>query len=172
MRDWKQTAATTADLRWRCVAALVAYGLSAASVGASPARAQGQPASSGSGKSGDAVITVTVTHPVQDGEVACALFATPEGFPDAASKSRGVVHPAKGTSATCTFDGVAPGTYAVAVLLDTNGNGTTDTNFFGRPTEPWGVSNDARPAMRAPKFEEASFTVAAGGKVTVAVELK
>lgn len=163
-------AMATGGTRWCAGAASVAAMILAAGAALAGAATQSD-AAQGRGNAA-AVITVTVTHPAEKGEVACALFATPEGFPDAASKSRGVVHPAEGTSATCTFDGVAPGTYAVAVLLDTNGNGKTDTNFFGKPTEPWGVSNDARPAMRAPNFEEASFTVAAGATLTIPVELK
>ena len=49
------------------------------------------------------------------------------------------------------------GTYAVAASHDANGNGRTDTNWVGIPTEAWGVSNNVRPRLRAPRFEEAAF---------------
>lgn len=119
-----------------------------------------------------AVITVNVSHPAGTGDVACALFASAAGFPDEPARARGLLRPVTGTTATCTFDDVAPGTYAVSVMLDTNRNGKADKNFLGIPSEPWGVSNNVRPKMRAPKFEEASFTVDAGATLMLAVELK
>ena len=39
------------------------------------------------------------------------------------------------------------------------------------PTEVWGVSNNVRPPMRAPYFDEAAVAVAAGGPVTIEVRL-
>ena len=41
-----------------------------------------------------------------------------------------------------------------------NHNLTLDSNWVGKPTEPWGVSVNLRPAFRAPTFEEAAFDVA------------
>lgn len=116
-------------------------------------------------------IVVTATHPPLSGEVGCALFASAEGFPNEANKSRGVRLPASGTTTTCTFDDIAPGTYAVAAFLDTNGNQLSDRNFVGMPTEPWGVSNGVRPRLRAPRFAEAAFTVTAGQRMTLDIAL-
>jgi len=50
-----------------------------------------------------------------------------------------------------------PGRYAISAFFDLNGNGELDTNFFGIPSEPYGFSNQVRPAMRAATFEEAAF---------------
>jgi uncharacterized protein (DUF2141 family) len=61
----------------------------------------------------------------------------------------------------CRFSDVPEGTYAASIGHDLNGNRRVDTNFVGLPTEPWGVSNNARPALRAPRFDEASFKVSA-----------
>lgn len=49
------------------------------------------------------------------------------------------------------------GTYAVAAYHDGNDNGTLDSNWLGMPSEPWGVSNGVRPALRAPDFAESRF---------------
>jgi uncharacterized protein (DUF2141 family) len=46
-----------------------------------------------------------------------------------------------------------------------------DANFLGIPTEAWGVSNNVRPALRAPRFEEASFKVASGQSVTLEIRV-
>ena len=52
------------------------------------------------------------------------------------------------------------GRYALAVYQDANDNGKLDSNWLGRPTEPWGVSNRIRPLMRAPRFAESAFNFA------------
>jgi uncharacterized protein (DUF2141 family) len=112
-------------------------------------------------------VVVTLSHPAEPGEVACALFRSGDAFPDESADARGLFVAVSGTTATCTFDQVAPGQYAVAAFLDTNGNRTNDRNFVGMPTEPWGVSNNVRPLMSAPSFEDAAFTVAEGQRVTL-----
>ncbi len=53
----------------------------------------------------------------------------------------------------CRFS-LPPGRYAVVAIHDLNKNGDLDTNILGIPTEPWGVSQGARPRFRAPTFEE------------------
>lgn len=116
-------------------------------------------------------VVVTLSHPAEPGEIACALYRSGDAFPDESADARGLFVAASGTVATCTFDAVAPGQYAVAAFLDTNGNRTNDRNFVGMPTEPWGVSNNVRPLMRAPSFEEAAFAVGEGQRVTIEIEL-
>ena len=53
---------------------------------------------------------------------------------------------------------VAPGRYAVQAYLDENSNDKMDFNMFHLPKEQFGFSRDFR-GMRAPRFEEAAFTV-------------
>ena len=62
-----------------------------------------------------------------------------------------------------TFDGLAPGNYAIRLMHDENGNGKLDRNQMGMPIEGYGYSNNPR-VMRAATFEEARFSVPAAGK--------
>ena len=62
-------------------------------------------------------------------------------------------------SAAAVFEHVTPGVYAIAVFHDENDNGTVDYNFLGIPKETTGASRDPRPKLRAPRFDEAAFTV-------------
>ncbi len=56
------------------------------------------------------------------------------------------------------IEGIAPGTYACAVIDDVDGNGTLNTNLVGYPTEPFGFSNDARVKLFGPPdFGDAKF---------------
>ncbi len=82
---------------------------------------------------------------------------TADGRPQAAD--------AKGV--TCRYSDVPEGSYAVSIGHDLNGNRRVDANFIGLPTEQWGVSNNARPNLRAPRFDEAMFKLVAGAKEVV-----
>ncbi|MGI9126890.1 MAG: DUF2141 domain-containing protein [Roseomonas sp.] len=104
----------------------------------------------------------------------CALFASAVVFPLESDKP-GVrimrVEPAGG-AALCVFDNVPTGTYAMAVVHDTNGNGQADTNFLGVPTEGVGVSNNLMPRMSVPTFEANKFSVTAGQTTRLAISLR
>jgi uncharacterized protein (DUF2141 family) len=101
------------------------------------------------------------------GQVGCSLFAGAAGFPMDNTSARNLWLPAEAKGVTCRFNEVAEGTYAVSVGHDLNGNKRVDTNFFGFPTEQWGVSNNARPSLRAPHFDEAAFKVSTDAKEVV-----
>lgn len=96
------------------------------------------------------------------GEVGCALHDQASGFPTGNKGLPTVWVRADPSGVTCRFPGVKPGRYAIAASHDLNGNRVTDTNFIGLPKEDWGVSNDARPSLRAPTFAEAAFEVREG----------
>ena len=93
------------------------------------------------------------------GAVACALFESPDGFPTEFLRfaTRIMVMRVRDTQARCDFAGIAPGTYALAVIHDENLNGKLDANWLGIPSEGYGFSNDARATFGAPSFSAASF---------------
>jgi uncharacterized protein (DUF2141 family) len=124
------------------------------------------------GHAAEAEVTVRVSNVVSaTGEVGCALFPAGSAFPMDASAVRQQWHKADPSGVTCRFDRVAPGQWAVSASHDLNGNRKVDANFLGIPTEAWGVSNNVRPALRAPRFEEASFKVASGQSVTLEIRV-
>ena len=63
------------------------------------------------------------------------------------------------------------GEWAVAITQDLNNNDKIDKNFIGIPTEPYAFSNNVRPTVAAPGFDECKFTVDGPGKV-VSIVLK
>ncbi len=128
-------------------------------------------AADGGSHSGSIVVVVREVGS-SSGVVDCGLFGSEEGFPMAADdRSRRRAGAVEGT-VELRFDGLAPGTYAVAVSHDENGNGRTDTNLFGIPREAWGVSNDVRPTLRPPRFEEAAFELGDGEILTVEIQVR
>lgn len=107
---------------------------------------------------GELVVTVASVAS-EKGEIGCALYRDAAGFPMDSARATRVWVAAKPGSVECRFASVSPGTYALAISHDLNGNRKTDTNFVGMPKEDWGVSNNVRPRLRAPRFDEARFEV-------------
>jgi uncharacterized protein (DUF2141 family) len=93
------------------------------------------------------------------GNVACALFDSPSGFPEEYLRSATNIMAIKirKAQARCDFEDIPAGTYAIVVVHDENMNGKLDTNWLGIPKEGYGFSNDAKAVTSAPPFSEASF---------------
>lgn len=109
----------------------------------------------GTAHAGDVTVTGHGAEPV--GGMIAQLF-TEDGYVDTPVAELYTEMSADGT-ATLTFSGVAPGTYAIVVIHDENGNGEMDTNFLGIPREPGGFSNNAPARMGPARFSEAAFEV-------------
>lgn len=105
------------------------------------------------------------------GEIGCALHQSAASFPTGNAGVSAQWQKAEAADLVCRFTNLSAGAYAVAVSHDLNGNRKTDTNFLGMPTEDWGVSNNVRPSLRAPTFEEARVEVPEAGETTIQVRL-
>ncbi|HEV2733045.1 MAG TPA: DUF2141 domain-containing protein [Terriglobales bacterium] len=105
------------------------------------------------------------------GQVSCALYSSPDGFPKKSEKAVARVNSAiSDNQAVCEFFGIAPGTYAVSVFHDENSNGKLDANFMGIPREGVGASNGARGHFGPPKFDAAAFHFS-GGRVNLKITI-
>ncbi len=108
------------------------------------------------------------------GFLGCQLYSKSEGFPDnwqsqVNLRKRVVV---SGTTTSCTYPDMPPGTYAAAVIHDENSNGKLDTNFLGMPTEGYGISNNHTHALSRPSWNESKFVVNADTTVTSHISLR
>lgn len=99
------------------------------------------------------------------GDLYIALYNSEDSF---------LKKPLKGTiakvidkKATVVFKDIAIGTYAVSAFHDANDNKKMDTNFFGIPKEPIGISNDAKGFMGPPKYKNAKFEVLKNIKLSI-----
>ena len=61
-----------------------------------------------------------------------------------------------------TLRNVPPGIYAIQVFEDVNANGRMDTSWVGLPLEPFGFSQDAKPFLSKPSFDDVKFNLVAG----------
>ncbi|WP_373527734.1 DUF2141 domain-containing protein [Nostoc sp.] len=98
----------------------------------------------------------------QKGEICFRVYAGEKGFP-MSNTSEGKSGCAKitGSSVKKEFSGLKPGTYAIAVVDDQNGDRKLNKDFFGIPQEGFGISKNPTVSIQtgAPKFRDASFVV-------------
>ena len=108
----------------------------------------------------------------QDGQVCLSLFAGAKGFPTrAGSAVRQQCLEITDTPQLVNFRNLESGSYAVAVLHDTNGDRQANRNVFGIPTEGFGFSRNPTIATGPPKFGK-SVVVVAGSSTNIQIQLR
>lgn len=91
-----------------------------------------------------------------DGEAGVAVWNAAQGFPEEIEHAVATTYVTiLDGGAVALFDRLEPGRYAITVYHDKNDNHRFDKNWLGMPKEDWGVSNNVRPRLRAPRFAEA-----------------
>jgi uncharacterized protein (DUF2141 family) len=116
-------------------------------------------------------LSVTVAGVRNDnGAVRCGLYASADGFRDPGREMRGAVAPIKNGQATCVFNGLPAGTYAVAVFHAEHNETRIETGLFGKPKQGYGFSNNPSSMFGPPSFDSAAFQYK-GGNHTVPVQL-
>lgn len=138
-------------------------GILGAAVVMAPVAAQSPAPRSGAGAEAatGSEVTVTITDLRNTkGVVRACMTNDPERFPrcrDDAQSYRLVVSASE--AGTLRFRNVAPGTYAIALLHDENGNGKADRALSMIPREGFGFSRDAAVNLGPPSFGDAAITV-------------
>ena len=96
------------------------------------------------------------------GAAGIAVWDAARGFPDEIDHAVATTYATiQDGVAMARFDQLEPGTYAITVYHDRNDNRRFDKNWLGLPREAWGVSNNVRPRLRAPRFDEAKLELEA-----------
>ncbi|MEH1942300.1 MAG: DUF2141 domain-containing protein [Nostoc sp.] len=109
----------------------------------------------------------------QKGEICFRVYATEKGFPmSSSSGSQSGCAKITGNTVKKEFSGLKPGTYAVAVVDDQNGDRKLNKDFFGIPKEGFGISKNPTVSIQTgtPKFRDASFVV--NKNTTVNINMK
>ena len=86
------------------------------------------------------------------------------------NRQEGVAEKVTASSMTFTFD-LPDGSYAISVYQDVNDDGKLGRiPFIGKPTEPYGFSNNPASTFGPPKFAKAAFIVE--GETAIDIDLK
>ncbi|HEX8554565.1 MAG TPA: DUF2141 domain-containing protein [Sphingomonas sp.] len=86
------------------------------------------------------------------------LTADPDNFPACVDDADAVTRSVPAGQRVVSFDGLAPGNYALALIHDENANDRLDT-FAGIPREGFGFSRNPAIGFGPPKFAAARFAV-------------
>ena len=105
------------------------------------------------------------------GEAACRLYNGARNFPFGKGTAGEVRARRAADGTACIFRGLEPGNYALVVALLPEGQADITRDLVGRPRQPWGVSNNIRHALRAPRFDEAAFTLEGGKSLRLRIAL-
>lgn len=159
---------TSTRTRSRAGALLVAL---AALLFTEPARAQD--AARPHAAPGSETIAVEMTGFHSDRGVALvALFTSAKGFPDDSSKAYLRRSAAiRNGKARVLLRRLPPGTYAIAVLHDEDGDKKMRTSALGLPKEGYGASRDARGRFGPPRFEDARLALRPGRAMTARIKI-
>lgn len=95
------------------------------------------------------------------GMIRLCMTADPKNFPGCTDDARAITRSVPATSHQISLDGVAPGSYAVSVIHDENGNAKLDT-LAGIPREGFGFSRNPVIMFGPPRFSSARFALAPG----------
>ena len=100
----------------------------------------------------------------QTGKAIVYLWTSASGFPSKTEQaSKQMVVDIPGAEITAVFENVAPGTYAISITHDENGNNKMDTGFMGKPKEGYGASGNPKNRFSAPAYDKCKFEVGADG---------
>ena len=105
-------------------------------------------------------LELTVTNFEENkGQLIISIFNDPESFPTEGKELKTVVvDKIISNKATVNIE-LPTGDYAIALLHDRNLDGVCNFNFIGIPTEAYGFSQNVRPIITIPNFEETMFHV-------------
>ena len=96
----------------------------------------------------------------QSGKICATLFSESKGFPsDSKQALQSECIEVKETPQKLIFKNLKPGTYAVALIHDANGDGILNSNSFRMPTEGFGFSKNPLVLTGPPKFNDAAVKV-------------
>lgn len=107
----------------------------------------------------------------QGGNVGVLVFQNDKGWPeDRLASFKDVRQPAHAGTVTIKVPDLPPGDYAIAVGHDANLNRKVDKNWFGKPTEQWGMSNNPHATVKAPPFNKAKIVVNADSEIHIQLQ--
>ncbi len=102
-------------------------------------------------------LTVTISNiESNEGTIQVGLYNSKSSFLNIPHTSTSIQ--AKTGSVQVVFKNVPKGVYAISLYHDKDNNKKLNT-FFKIPTEPYGVSNNAKGKFGPPNWEEAKFSI-------------
>ncbi|MDD2635702.1 MAG: DUF2141 domain-containing protein [Bacteroidales bacterium] len=96
---------------------------------------------------------------VREGNIRIGVFNTSEKFLKQGSTYKNYLISVKNTTESIIIDDLEKGEYAIMLYHDKNSDGKLNQNIIGIPKEPFGFSNNIKPKLSKPTFEECKFSL-------------
>lgn len=100
-----------------------------------------------------------------EGAVMGAVFNNEDAYNGKGAPVRQIMITADKAEVEAQLAGLAPGTYAIKVFHDIDGDHAMSTNPYGMPIEPFAFSNNAVGNMGPARWADAAFQVTPGANV-------
>lgn len=106
----------------------------------------------------DPQLTIMVENiEVLDGYIRVGVFNTSDTFLKKGATFEKYKIAVEDSTETIIIDDLPKGEYAFILYHDKNSDGKMNRKFIGIPKEPYGFSNNIRPKLSKPTFEECKF---------------
>ena len=93
------------------------------------------------------------------GHLEIGVYNNPELFPKVDQQYKVFYIKVTASNMNYTIKGLKHGQYALAIFHDLNSDTICNRNIMGIPTEKYGFSNNVRPFLSAPSFEDAAINL-------------
>jgi len=117
--------------------------------------------------SATATLTIRLEHASEKGgNIRLALYDRAHWAGREGETAAGAVVPVTPRETVVVLRDLTPGVYAIKTFQDENKNEKMDFSWLGIPLERFGFSNDAKPFLDQPSFDEAKFELRPGPNET------
>ncbi len=114
----------------------------------------------------DLRVTVTAINNTK-GLIEFALYKNPEVFTQAGKTHRLARVNAQKGDVSFVFADLEAGKYSIVVYHDENQNKICDKNFFAIPTEAYAFSNNVRPKLTVPSFDDCAINLQQNKSISI-----
>lgn len=109
---------------------------------------------------GNPELTINVTNvKVIRGEIKVVIYNTSDKFLEEGADVKIYAKSVDAMSETIVIDDLPKGDYSIFLYHDENSDDECNLNFFGIPQEGYGFSNNVRPKLSAPDFDDCKFSL-------------
>lgn len=105
------------------------------------------------------------------GDIGILLFNSERGWPETNSAAyRKMEVPTHPGTVVFKIENLPAGTYALSLAHDVNRNRKLDRNWFGKPTEQWGLSNNPHAYLKPPPFSKSQFSFTQDSEIHIRMQ--
>ena len=103
----------------------------------------------------------------REGVIHIGIYNNKEAFPHYDKEYRVIIIKASTFPGDYTIKDLPEGEYAVALMHDENADRTCNKNFLGIPKEGYGFSNNIRPFLSAPSYNDCKIDLNRNMTITI-----